>query len=154
MCVKDIVELDSLVKRRLINLAEKNNLDLNSLVERLIDEREVYEEKLKNIKEEYEVYKIRDITALKIGDAIMDGICVTDGDGNIIDINKGYTKITGLTKKDLIGLNVEKFLGKKCYDMEVTFEVLKKKRKISKMSIINNKQLLIIGNPFFNMDGQ
>src|SRR5690606_36223272 len=113
-------------KKRLINLAEKNNLDLNSLVERLIDEREVYEEKLKNIKEEYEVYKIRNITALKIGDAIMDGICVTDGDGNIIDINKGYTKITGLTKKDLIGLNVEKFLGKKCYDMEVTFEVLSK----------------------------
>jgi len=151
---KDLIKVDSLTKQRLMALAKKNDLEISDLIEKLIDEWDNYEKVLKAIKEEYEVYKQRDITALKIGDAIMDGICITDGDGNIMDINEGYTKITGLVKGEIIRFNVQEFSDKKYSDMEVTFEVLKKKKKVSTMSIINNKQILIIGNPFFNSEGQ
>ncbi|CCQ95261.1 PAS domain S-box [[Clostridium] ultunense Esp] len=156
MCSKELIEINDLVKQKLTSLANESELEISCLIERLVDERNTYERRLKALKEEYEGYKQRDITALKIGDAIMDGICITDGAGNIIDINEGYTKITGITKEKMIGFNIEEFSGKKHCDMKVTLEVLKKKKKVSAMFTIakNNKKVLIIGNPFFDRKGQ
>lgn len=153
---KNLIEIDDSVKQSLINIAEESQLEISCLIENLINDRNTYEKKLKDLKEEYEVYKLRDITALKIGDAIMDGICVIDWAGNVIDINQGYTKITGITKEEIIGFNIQELLDKKYCDIEVSLKVLKEKTKISDMTTIerNNKKVLIIGNPFFNEKGE
>lgn len=156
MNVGNSMEINVYNKKDLPEIAKKDKAELNYLIENLIDEKELYEKNLEELTRKYEEYKSRDLTALKIGDAIMDGICVIDGKGNILDINEGYTKITNITRENVVGFNVADLLDKECFGMKVSKEVLKNKTKVSKTATIkwNNKRVLVIGNPFFDEEGK
>jgi PAS domain S-box-containing protein len=112
--------------------------------------------KIEELRGKLEIFEERKITAFTIGNAVSDGICIVDSSGIIRDINKGYTKITGLRESDVVGKSVEDIIDKNYFSDDVASEVIRTKRKVSQMSTIqiNNKKVLITGNPFFNKEGE
>ena len=111
-------------------------------------------EQIKKLIKENEFHKERALTALELGDAVSDGVCIVDKRGIVIEINKGYTEITGIARDGIIGRHIQEMLEEGYFTTAVSLEVLKHKKKISAISIIksNNKKVLITGNPF--MDGE
>lgn len=101
-------------------------------------------------------YKQREIDAFAIGDAIADGICLTDGQGIVQAINQAYTDITGLDESQIVGHPIEEILAQGYFNRAVTNLVIEQKKKISQFSTItkNKKKVLITGNPFFNEAGE
>ncbi|MBU3156644.1 sigma-54 interaction domain-containing protein [Clostridium estertheticum] len=101
-------------------------------------------------------YKQRELSAFAIGDAVSDGICIVDNKGIVTAINKGYTEITGIKEKEVIGENIQLLLDKGYFNNAVSLLVIEQKKKITMLSTINNnkKKVLITGNPFFNDKGE
>ena len=103
-----------------------------------------------------EKFKEREINAFNIGDAISDGIFVTDNKGIVQAINKGYTEITGIEESDVVGEHMQALLDKGLFNNAVSLQVLKEKKKITSLATIknNNKKVLITGNPSFDKNGE
>ncbi len=84
-----------------------------------------------------------------------DGLYITDGNANTIRVNTAYEKITGLSKKDLIGRNMHNLVEEKIFDHSVTLEVLEKKEPITIMQkVLGDKQLIVTGTPVFDEEGE
>ncbi len=105
---------------------------------------------------ELEKFKERELDAFALGDAISDGICMVDDKGIVTAINKGYTEITGLAEKDIIGEHIQTLMDKGYFNRAVSLMVMQQKKKVSSLSTINqnNKKVLITGKPFFNEQGE
>lgn len=101
------------------------------------------------------VYMQRELDAFAIGDAVSDGICMTDGQGIVVAINKGYTEITGISEEMIIGKSIQTLVDQGLFTRAVSLLVIEQKRKIQSMSTIisNGKKVLITGNPFFDEEG-
>ncbi|MCP4671097.1 MAG: PAS domain S-box protein [Desulfobacula sp.] len=80
-----------------------------------------------------------------------DGLYITDGNAKTIRVNKAYERITGLSKKNLIGRNMNSLVDEKVFNYSVTLEVLKKKESITIMQQIKGgKQIIATGTPVFD----
>jgi len=80
-----------------------------------------------------------------------DGLYITDGSGKTLRVNQAYEQITGLSRKDLIGQNVEALVARGFFDYSVTSEVLKKNEQISIMQkILGKKEVMVTGTPIYN----
>jgi PAS domain S-box-containing protein len=80
-----------------------------------------------------------------------DGLYITDGNAKTIRVNSAYERITGLSKKDLIGRDMHSLIDEKIFDYSVTLEVLKKKESITIMQQVKGgKQLIVTGTPVFD----
>ena len=80
-----------------------------------------------------------------------DGLYITDGDANTIRVNSAYERITGLSRKNLIGYNMRELIEQHIFDHSVTIEVLKKKEHISIIQKIkDDKQVVVTGTPIFD----
>jgi PAS domain S-box-containing protein len=101
-------------------------------------------------------FKERELNAFNIGDAISDGICVTDGEGIVTAINTGYTEITGIQESEIVGQNIQILLDRGLFNNAVSLQVLEQKKKITSLATINkiNKKVLITGNPSFDESGK
>ncbi|MCL2493222.1 MAG: sigma 54-interacting transcriptional regulator [Clostridiales bacterium] len=106
--------------------------------------------------EEIESLRRESVTAFLIGDAVADGICVTDGNSVVTRINRGYTEITGITEADILGRNVEELLQEGYFSCVVSPEVVRRKEKVSAMAVVrkNNNRVLLVGTPFMDEDGE
>ena len=83
-----------------------------------------------------------------------DGLYITDGKAKTIRVNSAYERITGLSRKDLIGRNMEDLVRERVYDHSVTLEVLKKGSQFTLMQyIMGNKQVMVTGTPIFDEEG-
>ena len=83
-----------------------------------------------------------------------DGLYITDGKANTIRVNSAYERITGLSRKDLIGRNMEDLVRERVFDHSVTLEVLKKGAQVTLMQfVMGNKQVMVTGTPTFDEDG-
>jgi PAS domain S-box-containing protein len=84
-----------------------------------------------------------------------DGLYVTDGHANTIRLNQAYERITGLRREELLGRNMKDLVKDGIFDKSVTLEVLKKRQSCTIMqSVLNNKQVMVTGNPFFDEMGE
>ncbi len=101
-----------------------------------------------------EALELERITAFVIGDAIMDGIISVDANGFIIDVNKGYTVITDITREEIIGKHINELLEEKLFIGSVSLEVIRTGQKKSAMCTIvkTNKRVLLVGTPIFDDD--
>ena len=80
-----------------------------------------------------------------------DGLYITDGNAKTIRVNSAYERITGLSKKYLLGRDMHSLVDEKVFDYSVTLEVLKKKESITIMQRIKGgKQLIVTGTPVFD----
>ena len=104
-----------------------------------------------------ELKKIRELN--KDLDAIIessyDGIFVTDGDANVLRINKSYAMMTGYNTVDFIGRNMRDLVKDGTYSESVTLLVLEKNAPASLIQETStDKTLLVLGNPVFDDDGK
>lgn len=120
----------------------------------LQDENLALKLEIEEIKEELKHLEDEKTTALILGDAISDGICMVNPQGVVTNINRCYTEITEITEEEIVGKTIQEMLEKKYFSDAVSLEVIKKKQKVSAMSTIyrNNKKVLLVGTPFFDKD--
>ena len=84
-----------------------------------------------------------------------DGLFITDGDGNVIKVNKASLRLNDLKEKDVIGRNVRELVEEGFFDTSVTIEVLRKRVPVSFIqSVRSGRKLLITGNPVFDGNGE
>lgn len=90
-----------------------------------------------------------------IVESVHDGIYVTDGNGFTLRINEAYSKLTGITKEEVIGKHVCELVNKGYFDNSVTLNVLKHRGPISMLQKIkNDSQIwLATGHPVFDKTG-
>jgi PAS domain S-box-containing protein len=90
-----------------------------------------------------------------IFESSQDGLYITDGMANTIRVNSAYERITGLSRKDLVGRNMQDLVNEKVFDHSVTLEVREKGAPVTLMqSIKGDKQVMVTGTPIFDEDDQ
>lgn len=84
-----------------------------------------------------------------------DGLYITDGSAKTIRINSSYERITGLSKKNLIGRDMYSLVDEKVFDYSVTLEVLKNRKGVTILQkVMDNKQLVVTGTPVFDENNE
>lgn len=96
---------------------------------------------------------------IKILEAIIetsyDGIYITDGDANTIYINKGYERVTGLNREELLGQNMADIVNKGIMSEATSFWVIKNKVPITVHQSFNTgKSALVTSTPFFDENNE
>jgi PAS domain S-box-containing protein len=83
-----------------------------------------------------------------------DGLFVSDGNANCLKVNRSYEEITGTRRESLIGRNTKSLVRDKIVDNSVTLEVLKHKKQITLLQVINEeKEVIVTGNPVWDDNG-
>ncbi|MPW24710.1 PAS domain S-box protein [Alkalibaculum sp. M08DMB] len=149
------LEINPEILTKLEEMKIQKDGNIEDVIVKILEINNKYKNELEEITHKYNQYRSREIDAFEIGNVISDGICVVDKHGIIIQINTGYTKITGLEESEIIGNHMQVLLDKGYFSKAVSLMVLEQKKKISAMSTItnNNKKVLITGNPYFDEKG-
>lgn len=91
----------------------------------------------------------------KVIQSSFDGIMETDAKGNILIVNDAYVRITGISKEELIGKNVQDLVRDGYYDRSVSLMVMEKGKAVTiEQKLKTGKKLLVTGNPVFNERGE
>lgn len=125
-------------------------------LENLKNEKEIIERKLFVAENKIIELEKENLTAFAVGDVVMDGIFVLNLDGVITKINKGYTDITGIEEKDILGKSIWEIEKEKYFTEDISFEILKTRKKTTAMATIlkNDKRVLMTGSPIFDKNGE
>ena len=87
--------------------------------------------------------------------ASFDYIFVTDGEGNVLKLNESYTRITGLSREDILGKNIYDLVKQGYFDRAASIEVIETRKAITFSQTVNTgKIILVTGNPIFNENGK
>lgn len=153
---KNVFEIDNDIRSDIDLLGNKTSIEVDDVTFALLSSFEKTIKKQKEVISELNFYKGIQLSPFSIGDAISDGICVVDNKGTVISISKGYTEITGISEEEILGRNIDVLIKDGYFSEAVSLEVIKKKKKVSSLSVIikNNKKVLITGTPFFDDNGQ
>ena len=84
----------------------------------------------------------------------IDGLYVTDGEGNTLLINPAYKEMTGLTEDDVIGKNVRDLVDKGVFEKSSTLMSIEQRKKVSSLQTIRGNKLLTTSNPIFDESGK
>ena len=83
-----------------------------------------------------------------------DGIVVADGNGVLLRISDSYPRITGLTKEELLGTNIDDMVSKGIVAPSGTSFVLSRKEKVTlTQTFKSGMQSLITSTPVFDEEG-
>lgn len=111
----------------------------------------------------FKAEKDKDDCALEISDDIFnifesfyDGIWITDSNGDVLYTNYANEKVSGFTKEQVVGKNINDLIKEKWFSNSVTVEVLKYKKRTTMMcyNYVTHKQVIVTGNPIFYKDGR
>ncbi|WP_373079455.1 sigma-54 interaction domain-containing protein [Fusobacterium varium] len=131
--------------------------DIDRIFLEAVEKNKNIKEKYKLIQEEYHEFLKNYFDFKEIADNLFDGIYISDGEGKTLFINEAYTRITGITKEEIIGKNVKDILAKgDIYKGAVTLDVIKEKKRINNIGKIVklNKDVLVTGSPIFDANGK
>ncbi len=89
-------------------------------------------------------------------DSIEDGVLITDRDGHALKANVAYEQLTGLTKAELIGRNVEDLRKAGLFNVApITPEIVSTGRPASSIQVTrDNRSMTIDGKPVREPDGK
>lgn len=91
----------------------------------------------------------------RILDLINDGIYVSDRKGRTLYINTAYERLTGLSRKDLVGRNVAELTGRGLFDTILNPQIVQTgEPAISVQTDRQGKKLVLNGYPILGADGQ
>ncbi|MDU4961659.1 MAG: sigma 54-interacting transcriptional regulator [Sporomusaceae bacterium] len=84
-----------------------------------------------------------------------DGMFITDGQGNVLRLNKAYERITGIRAAEIIGRNMRQLVDDNYYDQSVTLLVMRARKVITiNQTVRGDQKILVTGNPVFNEQGE
>ncbi len=144
-------EIEDKLKNQIEQLKTLDFIVVDNITLKILNYYKSELEKQNQTLSQLKAYKEREVDAFSIGDSISDGICLVDNKGVVLAINKGYTIITDIDEKEIVGKKIKD--GFYC-DVVVNM-VIKQKKKVSTLSTIssNGKKVLITGTPFFDDKG-
>ncbi len=91
------------------------------------------------------------ISSSEIFNASYDGLYLTDGVGNTIDVSPSYEQISGLDRGEVVGKNMRELVKSDVFSQSVTLLVLRSKRRETILQFVKTgKKLLVTGNPIFD----
>lgn len=79
-----------------------------------------------------------------------EGIYIADADGNGVQVNEAYTRITGVKEEELIGRNLLELEQEGIISESVSLKVLKSKKPMTIVQTVRGKEVLVTGNPICN----
>ncbi|MGE5543807.1 MAG: sigma 54-interacting transcriptional regulator, partial [Bacillota bacterium] len=87
----------------------------------------------------------------KVIQASFDGICETDAHGKILIVNDAYARITGKSREELIGKDVQRMVSDGYYDHSVASMVIEQGKPVTiEQRLKFGRKVLVTGNPVFN----
>lgn len=111
--------------------------------------------KVENVVTELDIYKKMHRQLDAIFESSYDGLFVTDGHGNIVNLNKSSARLNGYIRECVIGKNIKDMVCAGFIDRSVTVEVLAKRASVSLMQRLKNgKHIIVTGTPVFDDRGQ
>nr|WP_300094404.1 sigma 54-interacting transcriptional regulator [Sedimentibacter sp.] len=115
------------------------------------------QQKFHKVEETYHDFMDNYLDFIEISDHLYDGIYISDGTGKTIFVNDAYSRITGITKDEVVGRSVLEISREgRLYKGAVTMEVIKRKEMVNSLgkSLVNDKDLLVTGSPIFDENGE
>ncbi len=89
-----------------------------------------------------------------IFESSQDGLYIADGEANTIRVNSAYERITGLSRENLVGRNMNDLVEEGVFDYSVTLQVLKERGQASMLQHVRGgKQVMVTGTPTYNENG-
>src|SRR5665648_450645 len=83
-----------------------------------------------------------------------DGILVTDGEGNVLHVNKSYERVAAIKVEDILGHNMKELINPVWMPNSVAFVVIKEKKAVSKRQITKDgRNIIVTGVPIFDKEG-
>lgn len=90
-----------------------------------------------------------------IFESSQDGLYIADGEATTIRVNSAYERITGLSREDLLGENLQTLVEEGIFDDSVSLEVLEKRQQVTILQQVKGgKQVMVTGTPIFNDAGK
>lgn len=127
----------------------KDKDDVNFTVFLMHDTSEEVKLSLELEKNHYIIQELEDIV-----EGSFDGVLVTDGEGNVILVNKSYERVTGITKEEMIGKNMKELINPIWMKNSVVFLVMEKKSAISlHHTTRTGKNIIVTGTPIIDKNG-
>lgn len=84
-----------------------------------------------------------------------DGLFITDGNGVVLQLNKAYERITGITAQEVVGKTMQSLVAEKYFDQSVSLLVLQERKTITiNQKTRGGRQVLATGNPVFDDLGE
>lgn len=107
----------------------------------------------KNSDNEMEVYQSMIEEMVTAIESSYDGFFLTDGDGNILRVNKSWEKITGVSARDVIGRNVFDLEKKGYFSRSVSRLALVQKKSFTlQKKWFTGKEVLVTASPILDKD--
>jgi len=109
----------------------------------------------KKITEELNKYKFLYDSLKAIIDSSYDGIFVTDGEANVLMLNKAYERITGIDAEYVIGKNMAQLVEEGYYNQSGSLEVIRTGKQVTlRQKLISGKEILVTSTPVYNKNGK
>ena len=84
-----------------------------------------------------------------------DGICIVDGNANLVWMNSAYEKIAGLKEVDVIGKNLKELVEKGAMSCACSLLALEKKKVVTLEQVFRNgKRATVTSTPLFDEVGK
>ena len=115
------------------------NIWMSLMVEKFQEQINELRDKLSRMKEVVRKYE-------EVIEFSFDPIFITDKNGHGIKVNKAYTRVTGVTEKQLIKEGI--------ITASISLHVIEKKETLSMVQYIKGKEYLVTGNPIFDENGE
>lgn len=92
----------------------------------------------------------------KIIENSIDGLFITDGEGNVIRVNKAYELISGIKREEIIGMHMAEFEKLHFISKSATLMVIEKMKPITIEQLLfrTGKIALVSCNPLFDNEGK
>ena len=88
-------------------------------------------------------------------DTFKEGICITDSNGRAVFLNASYTRITGITREEMLGRHVGDFVRSGVLDVVLNPEVVRTKKPVTRIQkVAGGRQIVLEGNPVFDDTGE
>lgn len=85
----------------------------------------------------------------------LDSFFVADKDGVVLNVNKAYTRITGLKAEDIVGKSMYELVDRGYYNKAATLMVLESKQPVMyKETTLTGRVALFTGLPIFDKQGE
>ncbi|MEA4838389.1 MAG: sigma 54-interacting transcriptional regulator, partial [Rhodospirillaceae bacterium] len=82
-----------------------------------------------------------------------DGLCIVDGSGIVLRVNRAYQAITGVGSAEIVGKTMLHMIQQGIYDRSVSKLVMEQKTPVTISQSIKGRHFLVTGNPLFDEQG-
>lgn len=97
--------------------------------------------------EENTILMQRILEVFEVADLVSDGIYLSDKNGVIISVNKGYSRITGIEAEDVVGKQMQRVLDEKYLTGEYVVLLVETLKDVDMKPTTNNKESYITEKP-------